>query len=753
MISLPDALAEYAAQKRWVVWRYVRTAPDKKPTKVPYQPEHPRRKAKNNDPSTWSDFACASSACDAGGFDGVGVCIRGSDIAAFDVDDCRNAGNGLLHPWAERLVERANTYAEITPSKTGIRIIGRGNGVKIHRQQKVIDDIKCESYCVAERYITVTGDAMPGTPTVLADISELMAEVVAELDATTTADVDTDAPREQHSEAVANLEPSDPRLANLGADWMALGLEGKGIAEKYGGDRSNAVFAFVCECLRTGIAEDAIASCLMHWKIGEHVRDQANVRRALNRVPWRARQAVEDSKLFEMNERYCVLPIGGKTRVATWGDDPDFPGHQNIVMVASLADFKALHDKYRHSYQKEDGTTAEVRLGAWWVGHRNRRQYDGGMRFMPSRDEEIVNGNTLNLWLGFSVAARKPEGKSGKAGCQLLLDHGLKIICSGDEQHFDYLMKREALIAQRRLRSEIALGLRTEEEGTGKGFWCRAMNYLYGVHAMQVQNPEHVVGKHNPHLEKLLRLTADEALFAQSPIHRNALYNLITEPRLTIEPKFVNVYTADNHLNVDVISNAEHFLPVSGFARRFFVPTVSSDRANDHEYFRKIMHQLHEGGYEALLYHLLNEIDVRDFNVRDVPKTAALVEQIAYSRKGVDLLVEIACNEGRVPCVHNQYAHVSVITGRDPRYPGFDHFIEHHRDRELARMGSLMVKRRLAKDWGCITGRTARVREGGERVSGLIWPDLADLRAKFVVKYGPQQWQHPEEVVWGKDQF
>ena len=64
MISLPDALAEYAAQKRWVVWRYVRTAPDKKPTKVPYQPEHPRRKAKNNDPSTWSDFACASSACD-----------------------------------------------------------------------------------------------------------------------------------------------------------------------------------------------------------------------------------------------------------------------------------------------------------------------------------------------------------------------------------------------------------------------------------------------------------------------------------------------------------------------------------------------------------------------------------------------------------------------------------------------------------------------------------------------------------------
>ena len=47
---------------------------------------------------------------------------------------------------------------------------------------------------------------------------------------------------------------------------------------------------------------------------------------------------------------------------------------------------------------------------------------------------------------------------------------------------------------------------------------------------MQVQKPEHVIGKHNKHLENLLRLTADEALFARDPRHRNALYDLITEP-------------------------------------------------------------------------------------------------------------------------------------------------------------------------------------------------------------------------------
>jgi hypothetical protein len=157
---------------------------------------------------------------------------------------------------------------------------------------------------------------------------------------------------------------------------------------------------------------------------------------------------------------------------------------------------------------------------------------------------------------------------------------------------------------------------------------------------------------------------------------------------------------------------------------------------------------LRDGGYEALLYHLLHEIDIRDFNVRDVPKTAALAEQAAYSRKGVDLLVEIACNEGVVPCHQYQYPNVSITAGRDHQYPGFDYFIERHSDRELAYMGPLMVKRRLADEWGCTTGKRARKQNDGERVGGILWPSLKELREKFEKKYGPQQWQHDDVEEW-----
>ena len=127
------------------------------------------------------------------------------------------------------------------------------------------------------------------------------------------------------------------------------------------------------------------------------------------------------------------------------------------------------------------------------------------------------------------------------------------------------------------------------------------------------------------------------------------------------------MYNADNHLNMSIISNAEHFLPVSGTARRFMVPTVSSERAGDYEYFASIAAQLKDGGYEALLYHLLYEIDISDFNVRAVPKTAALAEQVAYSRNGIDLLVEAACNEGRAPCAHDRFPNFSDSSGYGQR--------------------------------------------------------------------------------------
>jgi hypothetical protein len=202
-------------------------------------------------------------------------------------------------------------------------------------------------------------------------------------------------------------------------------------------------------------------------------------------------------------------------------------------------------------------------------------------------------------------------------------------------------------------------------------------------------------------------------------------------------------------------TNSLHFVPASATARRFFIPTVSDDRVGDLEYFTEIEAQLRDGGYEPLLYHLKYEVDVRDFDVRKVPKTAALAEQGAYSRRGIDGLVEKVCSEGVVPCAHiDKWPDFSVAADATfyPRNEkGFDTFINTHHDRELRNLGDLRAKNILRKEWGCLTGNNARRRDGSScPIYGVQWPPLQELRAKFVQRHGPQEWLHPEIEEWGQ---
>ena len=58
---------------------------------------------------------------------------------------------------------------------------------------------------------------------------------------------------------------------------------------------------------------------------------------------------------------------------------------------------------------------------------------------------------------------------------------------------------------------------------------------------------------------------------------------------------------------------------------------MSAARKQDFAYFVGLKAELDNGGYEALLYHLLYEVDLTDFNVRMVPQTEGLMQQRDHS--------------------------------------------------------------------------------------------------------------------------
>lgn len=228
-----------------------------------------------------------------------------------------------------------------------------------------------------------------------------------------------------------------------------------------------------------------------------------------------------------------------------------------------------------------------------------------------------------NLWKGFACTARPGD-------CSLYLAHLRDNVCRGDEVLHHYLMGWMArAVQQPDTPGEVAVVLRGGR-GVGKSLFAREFGKLFGRHYLQVSNPSHLVGNFNAHLRDVVVLFADEAFYAGDKKHASILKTLITEETITIEAKGVDVETSPNYVHLIMASNDEHVVPAGGDERRFLVLDVGNEHQQDTAYFRAVVAQMNEGGREALLHTLLTW-NLEGFNVRSVPRTAALEEQKVLS--------------------------------------------------------------------------------------------------------------------------
>src|SRR4051812_45784988 len=162
---------------RWVGWR-TETRKGNKATKLPYQPGS-HKLAATDKPETWGPY---DAACTMKGCDGPGLVLTGlAEVAALDLDGCREPTSGRLTPWAQSLCERAQSYTEVTPSKRGLRIIGLAPGLPA---TTVVlpqgEGQQCEIYCGGTtRYVTVSWERLDEYPAELNDIGPLVRELLS----------------------------------------------------------------------------------------------------------------------------------------------------------------------------------------------------------------------------------------------------------------------------------------------------------------------------------------------------------------------------------------------------------------------------------------------------------------------------------------------------------------------------------------------------------------------------------------------
>lgn len=162
-ISVPDDLSE---RDQWVLWRYEDL--NGRFTKVPYQVGG--RRASSTDPKTWNTFETATSEWRRapGRYVGVGFVFSSSDpFCGIDLDDALDT-QGNPKGWAQGILERfCDTYMEISPSRSGIKIWIRGN-VPANLGGARVSDGQIEIYDHA-RYFAVTGIRFRDAPLEIED--------------------------------------------------------------------------------------------------------------------------------------------------------------------------------------------------------------------------------------------------------------------------------------------------------------------------------------------------------------------------------------------------------------------------------------------------------------------------------------------------------------------------------------------------------------------------------------------------------
>jgi hypothetical protein len=117
-------LNSFSKNNKWVAWK---EQPNKqgKPTKVPKNPHSGDDARIPTDPSTYGTLDDAI-ACKKmiNGNGGVGIVLGSVNndyhLVGIDLDSCRNEDESA--DWALKIIERFDTYAEIPPSETGIKL-------------------------------------------------------------------------------------------------------------------------------------------------------------------------------------------------------------------------------------------------------------------------------------------------------------------------------------------------------------------------------------------------------------------------------------------------------------------------------------------------------------------------------------------------------------------------------------------------------------------------------------------------------
>jgi hypothetical protein len=735
--EIPDAFNGLSKKKIWTPWEKI---PNGDGT-FGKKPVH-----RKNDPDDFVDLETAIRQQIRRGYDGIGIFFISRYVGAFDLDSCRNAETGDIKPWAIwilRKARKAGSYIELSPSGTGFHIVGLASGDKISRKFKVFntkigrkfnvkDDLKkgkpqaIEIYRKSVDFLTITGDEI-GHCTRLGNIDKLIDRI--------------------HGLCLPKPEISSPQLSPTRVRGSKRKLPDQLlllIATPFSkGERSEGFYRAVKWCQSYGYSAGDIVGLMRQYPGGVAAkylsRLDAEVQRCYNKPGGEPKGRFEslsqetidepDAAIESVNKEFACVLVGGKFAIIRKSTDIDGVKKIEFMTVESFS--RWLGTQFLDQ-------TKKLPLWKYWLTHKKRRQFEGVV-FAPN---EKVPGY-FNMWLKFAVEPKKGDWSKFR-------HHLLVNVCRRDKELYRCRRDKElyrwviAWWAQMFQQPEVKIGTSLGligEVGTGKTIVGEIFGSLpHKSHYAPIGDQNQLTGRFNALHRALILLQIEEAFWAGDRPAAEKLKHMITSPHSIIEHKGIDPIQVRNYVRLFFTGNNEWQVPASMDERRMATLRMGTEHKKDIEYFKAILRQINNGGREALLYHLLYEVDISKVDLRQIPKTEALLQQKKLTLRAEEKWLFHTLNCGVLPGVIRYLASGNRLCKKEAV---FDNYLEHcqkqniHSQRsELTQLGILLHK---------MLGTSIRrhKRQGTYEFGSLI-----ECREHFERKFEQKiDWDGPDEWV------
>lgn len=264
----------------------------------------------------------------------------------------------------------------------------------------------------------------------------------------------------------------------------------------------------------------------------------------------------------------------------------------------------------------------------------------------------------INLFQGFKYPVIKTNDFTI---IQPFLNHIKNIICNGDVEKYDYLLKWYANIFQNITVKNGTMPIIYGAQGSGKSFAVEVFGELLGNYAIiNVDDLDKVFGKFNGLIGQRLYININEPPDANDKFSfTGKIKSKLTQKKHIQETKGIDQIEINSWCNYTITTNNPSPVQEEKGNRRFIYFATNNSKCGDEEYFNKLcqpIQQTKQGDYNkqfmgVLLHYMLTQIDVSDFNperlIRDINSRVDVDynEQLERQYNDLDKLQKLVVDE------------------------------------------------------------------------------------------------------------